>query len=207
MRRALLLVAALVACAPEEIIVASADATLGAGGTGGTSDVGGQGGAGGDPEGNPTVCGANEDCDFGEYCAKSSCGAQKGVCDKIPAACDGKLQATCGCGGITYWNDCLRRAAGSAYGKPGECKLTALACGGKDKIPCPTNTYCAKLVLFGFNCPPDVKGYCWGMPGECDMQGGGDRYKPCAPGPGECLDSCRAIKKEEPYIRTFQCPK
>ena len=67
------------------------------------------------------VCGADEFCD---YAPSAMCGAadHPGVCRKRPQACTREFVPVCGCGDVTYPNDCERRAAGVGKLHEGACK-------------------------------------------------------------------------------------
>ena len=83
------------------------------------------------------TCTSTEYCEyFGAPCSdgsstctgiSSACsyvnGGATGVCYPLPSAsdCSALTQPVCGCDGVTYKNDCERRAAGAAYAHSGEC--------------------------------------------------------------------------------------
>lgn len=65
-------------------------------------------------------------CDDGLFCemtANPICGApdQDGICVEIPNMCTRQYKPVCGCNGVTYSNDCLRRTARASKLKDGRC--------------------------------------------------------------------------------------
>jgi hypothetical protein len=92
------------------------------------------------------TCASTEYCEyFGEPCAdgSSSCrtglpgaclyvnSGATGVCHALPSesACSSFTQPICGCDGVTYKNDCARRAASAAYAHSGACSGGSVAGG------------------------------------------------------------------------------
>lgn len=143
-----------------------------------------------------TPCSKNEDCAMaGQFCQKDSCGAALGVCVAKPTLCTGDVQLECGCDGITYANDCLRKAAGvAANDSHGECLQDALACDAQN--PCPGDAYCARLFRRTFECGPG-SGRCFVLPDVACSGGMFPPFVPCVGAP-VCRTWCDAVKSEVP---------
>lgn len=184
--------AALFACAPEEITVATIPAEP----------------DGGHPNPRPPRrCSTNDDCPSDDFCDKHACGDVAGECDHRPTLCGSDGPPVCGCDGVTYFNDCLRRAFGVAVAGPGECIDTARVCNGPGAGDCPIGTFCARLLPPGAPCAPlPPPGRCWALPGECPATPSGDRWVSCGPPPKLCLDTCNAIRTNAPMTRAGACP-
>jgi hypothetical protein len=61
-------------------------------------------------------------CPPGWFCNILSCGKNaSGACEIIPSACPMIWAPVCGCDGVTYGNDCLRKAAGVPLDHTGQC--------------------------------------------------------------------------------------
>jgi hypothetical protein len=72
----------------------------------------------------PTGCGSSADCrEPNTFCQLPDgvCGGTPGTCTIKPTVCDFQFAPTCGCDGITYGNDCERRAAGVSKWDYGWC--------------------------------------------------------------------------------------
>ncbi|HEX3849595.1 MAG TPA: hypothetical protein VHW01_01440, partial [Polyangiaceae bacterium] len=54
-------------------------------------------------------CTSNADCQPTAYCDKAGCNVSIGSCRLRPLLCDLNSSPRCGCDGVTYWNDCLRK--------------------------------------------------------------------------------------------------
>jgi Kazal-type serine protease inhibitor domain len=205
----------LAACAPETIIVAygpDAGEELDAGEAGpqdagedadaraprdaSSSDAFGPSGARG--------CVNNEGCRSDEVCIPTSCSDPRGTCVR-PSLCNAEQDPVCGCDGVTYFNDCLRRQQGMGFQHDGECdEKVARPC--HPFLPCDPDTRC-KMLLFNRSCDPAnfVPGKCWKIP-DCSSRGE-PRFQSCVPGAqGErqCVTACEAIKTEEPHT-TIGC--
>jgi len=151
----------------------------------------------------PLRCSGN-DCPAGSYCEKSSCDALSGTCQFYPVDCGDAGPPECGCDGITYFDDCLRRENGIASFVPGPCwQGNAMPCGGPDGGSCPPGAVCS--LLQGRECSPDAEGSCWVIPLQCPAsEPGSDRWDSCAPGQ-ECVDTCTALKTGGPHRRAMMC--
>jgi hypothetical protein len=166
------------ACSVEDVIVAQ-------------DVVGGTGGP----------CSDSQDCSPIEYCAKTSCTAPRGRCEARPADCDDQQGTMCGCDGLNYWNDCLRRQNGVAASTSGECAAQFTPCGGFRGTPCPDGgSRCARRVFGpGDICDPGAPGVCWVLPPRCPMDDGGSLWETCGMRPPMCTGFCDAIRAERPF--------
>jgi hypothetical protein len=184
------------ACSNEEIVLATVTAS-----EGGTS-------------GEAKRCVENKDCSSTMFCSRKDCDDAGGICEPRPLVCDDAPMPICGCDGVTYWNDCLRRTVGVGPLRPGECSDTARVCskggkggGGPGGVECPSGASCARLLPpDGTNCTPNVQGTCWALPAVCPDHAGPDRWLSCDPHKMGCFSTCDAIRSGEPYTRAFACP-
>jgi hypothetical protein len=106
----------------------------------------------------------------------------------------------CGCDGITYWNDCVRRQSGALAATSGECRADAMPCDtGAD---CGVaNASCARFVPKDLPCDDAAPGVCWVAPAVCEPSADPLRWRQCgsgAPDPAPCIDTCEAILSECP---------
>ena len=145
------------------------------------------------------TCVGNQDCAPNELCSRHDCGDVTGGCAPRPPFCDADRQPTCGCDGITYWNDCLRRGASVTASTPGTCDTNAVTCDAT--TPCPTGTFCARLAMTGA-CDPSSAGACWGLPDTCPADASAT-YERC-PNP-KCSDACNAIRDQQAYAQAPTC--
>jgi len=182
-RVALVPILALVAsaCAVDEVVVATIATD------GGDAAVGG--------------CKTNDDCDVTDFCARASCGDPTGVCTARKVLCDPGFAPSCGCDGVTYWNDCLRSRSGASASTPGECTTNVAKCNEPTASACPLPSgvaSCARLLFPGAMCSPTISGRCWVLPGDCAMAGGPpDRWEQC--GTRMCQPTCDAIRSGIPH--------
>jgi hypothetical protein len=183
------LAAASVACGVQEVVVSEDDAT--------DSGVGGP-------------CFDGTDCSTVAFCAKSACDAVKGQCEARPLICDDRQAPVCGCDGVNYWNDCLRRSSGVIASTPGECTTQVATCGGFRGRPCPAQgAFCAKPSQGGGDCMHPEPGVCWVLPPSCPVEDAGAAiWASCGPPFPACLDTCSAIRTERPFHMPFHfgCP-
>lgn len=143
-------------------------------------------------------CANTSECGAGQLCEKSACGEALGHCVLRPPFCDGDSRPECGCDGVTYWNDCLRRAAGveSRQGR-GPC-VNPRAC--DPTTACPGGALCAQLV-FPNECGLTAAGACYVLPQTCVGQQP-DHFFACRDsGMTQCLDACAAIRSGQPAMR------
>jgi hypothetical protein len=150
------------------------------------------------------------DCSPVAFCAKPTCGAAEGECQPRPVLCDDQSATMCGCDGVNYWNDCLRRQNGIPASTPGECGGPYAPCGGHRGTACPTaGALCARLApgSAGY-CDPELAGVCWVLPPECPPDDGGTLWQSCGQRPSFCVDVCQAIRSETPFRLPFgpSCP-
>ncbi len=149
------------------------------------------------PMGRP--CLDNQECGGGELCDKVACDDEFGRCVRRPAFCDGDARPECGCDGVTYWNECLRRAAGvaSRSGR-GEC-VNPRTC-DETTEPCPEGAICARLI-FPNECSLPASGACYVLPDVCEGDTR-DHYFSCTDvAQSQCLDGCAAIRSGQKSVR------
>lgn len=153
-------------------------------------------------------CVQSSECDPGFFCNKVDCDEPAGKCERYPPTCADATEAiVCGCDGVTYFNDCLRRAAGIASSRPGPCGSDALECGRTGDAACPEGAACARLFGFGPEaCNPGIPGTCWILPALCPPSTSVDRWDDCVPHSGKCIDTCNAVRSERAYRRAKYCP-
>jgi hypothetical protein len=211
MKAALVIAAALActACAEETILAAHDDRPL---------DAGGDGDGDGD-EGSNEPCRDDGDCDAQHFCDKDSCDAESGRCAAVEAECSGDAPPLCGCDGITYFNDCVRRQHAVSVASRGPCRDSARTCEGVERTPCDAPAYCVRMFMpmsmMDGTCDPDAAGQCWIMPARCSPDAhDGEGHFLCGDGPGgpgggpeECLDLCNAIISGRPFVRVWDCDR
>jgi hypothetical protein len=144
-------------------------------------------------------CVTEDDCPSGFFCGKQTCDSPAGSCESFPGRCSDEMSAVCGCDGITYFNNCLRRAAGVASSQPGPCPLGSAPC--KSSVHCPPPSKCARLLGA---CSQDPVGSCWVIPATCGSSPEDDGWIACGEGSG-CLNTCNAIRSGKTY-RASTCP-
>jgi len=166
-------------------------------------------------------CVEDKECTTKEFCERVACGDVAGTCQDAPVVCEEEGRPVCGCDGVTYWNDCLRRSSGITSATPGECGYNARICrhGGKgggppgDPDACPAGTFCARLLSLPGDvppppdfCGPDAPGTCWALPVVCPDRAGPDRWLACGATQAVCTTTCDAIRSGAPYGRAKSCP-
>jgi len=162
---------------------------------------------GDDAGSTPVRCGTISDCPAGSYCEKPSCDAPSGTCTFFPSVCVTEERPECGCDGITYFDDCLRRQSGIASFTAGPCwQGNASTCGGPASTSCPEGAVCALLLGRAPGpCQPDAEGSCWVVPLQCPASmPGDDRWDSCQPGL-RCADTCTALQAGGPFLRSMTC--
>jgi hypothetical protein len=200
------------ACAEETILAAHDDRTRDAGDDSNDDDDGAADGE---------RCRSNDECDAQDFCDKDSCDAEYGTCVPTDGECAANAPPVCGCDGMTYFNDCIRRQHGASIASREPCRDSARTCGGSDRTPCDAPAYCARMStpmsMMDGVCDPAALGQCWIMPARCNSEPHeGEGHYLCHEGPGgggpgggpdECLDLCNAIISGRPFVRVWDCDR
>ncbi|HET9957596.1 MAG TPA: hypothetical protein VFQ61_24030, partial [Polyangiaceae bacterium] len=126
----------------------------------------------------PGNCESSSDCPNGWLCVKSDCAVTSGACEPPPLFCDAGREPVCGCDGVTYWNDCVRRQNLSAASTSGECRGSAQRCESASDCPA-QNAFCAQLMPPGRGCDLEQAGTCWVLPTDCDPSLDSARWMSC----------------------------
>jgi len=145
----------------------------------------------------PTRCVKSSDCGEGSYCEKGTCDAPAGTCRTPEEDCGNEEAVVCGCDGVTYFNECLRKQASIEGSTAGPCTIPN--CGGS--FPqCTSPTVCFQVVAMGQPCAPSPNasppvGTCWFLPADCPQPSATSQYwDDCAPDGARCEETCPAIK-------------
>jgi hypothetical protein len=149
------------------------------------------------------ICSSNDDCVSGAFCAKTSCGAGMGECQQRPVPCDDDSEdagsIVCGCDGVNYWNDCLRKRDGVASSTPGQCTSEFATCGGTPEKLCPAPDAFCFIEATG-ECTNTTEGICWVLPdGDCS-DAGITNWQSCD-STHDCVNLCTAIQSGTPHVR------
>jgi hypothetical protein len=158
------------------------------------------------PNASGVRCVTSEECGADAFCDHRSCHEPAGTCLPFPVSCKEEEHPVCGCDGITYFNDCLRRAAGVPGSEDEECKGEA-HCGGPNET-CPSGAVCARLQGLDRRTPCGAtRGHCWVLPATCPPPSRPDRWDECGEVPGGlgCLSTCAAIQSGRAFFRTNHC--
>lgn len=162
-------------------------------------------------------CSDVSDCGNYFFCQKDSCSAAMGACEPRPVFSDPDPAPVCGCDGVTYWNDDMRRQVGVASSVPGECSGYARRCNsGADCGVFPG--FCARILPPGSSCGPEVypppEGTCWAVPPRGEGLTDSNIFllcpDPSMQEPEHCVDSHWAITSQFRHIRisdeVTECP-
>jgi hypothetical protein len=172
-----------------------------------------------------TTSDAGSTCPTGQFCETSTCGSNEGLCQEVHAEkCqnDTTYGAQCDCDGISYFNQCLRRAASKS---PSNADFPCDSQSGPHKgcapaQECPAESACAfvitsldpRLAFFVGDASADftsacvaappaadsldkVIGNCWVLPPTCPTSTG-TKLRSCK----GCKDACSAIRAGGPLI-------
>ena len=204
------------ACGPETLVIATRDHDASTRRPVDAGDADSDGGSALDDA--AFYCSDDVPCAADALCEKATCDAPFGTCESRPTVCSAEELPVCGCDGVSYFNDCLRRANGVPSSTQGECGRGAHACGPPGGGDCPKDAYCARIDSGSRTCDPGssfTSGKCWILPAVCAAaQGSGDRFVSCAeatydptqpPTERSCVSACEAIRSEEPQVRVLRC--
>lgn len=149
-------------------------------------------------------CAAASDCHPSEFCEYASCAATLGKCRQRGPLCPPDFNPVCGCNGVTYWNDCMRKAAAQPASTPDACGEPA-TCGAGVLCPDPEAS-CAQLLPSGASCSAAPVATCWVVPKSCPgpAQTSG-AYESCG-GTPVCGSLCSAIRSGQVRRQVDFCP-
>lgn len=153
-------------------------------------------------------CSTNADCRPGSFCERE-CDEPAGACIPFPVSCAKEEERpVCGCNGVTYFNDCLRKADGVPRAQAEECSGPPYDCASANE-PCPDGAVCARLFGFGLEkgACSTTEGRCWRLPALCPTDERGDRWDECEGSEKSlrCVDTCMAIRSGKAFVRANRC--
>lgn len=141
-------------------------------------------------------------CAASQYCDAPGCGA--GVCRSRPTEVSLSFNPSCGCDGVTYWNNSQAHAGGVTVGASGACTTTAANCAALS-TPCkaPAN----KCVNERSSCSGiSTDGTCWSIPSGATCPTGAKDTRQCAlAGGGSCVTRCEAILGDRGFAADSTC--
>jgi hypothetical protein len=156
-------------------------------------------------------------CPSGQFCQTTLCGDTLGTCQPRGerSECTGPASFVCGCDGISYFNDCLRQAAGVPASTQGGCflSLTTALC-LDSACPKESGAPCALIVpppLVDLVCAPQLT-TCWILPltPPANEPTNFRRLVPLAGQPCSpdltCVDAFTAIQTGGAYEQATDCP-
>lgn len=154
--------------------------------------------ANGSEEAGPKSCKGNAECAIDELCAMNSCDASQGTCRPRPFCDDEERVPVCGCDGMIYFTDCLRRQERIVATKPlSQCRTPCTT--DRD---CPVNARCGRVFPDWQLCSDTRQGVCWRLPSECGSNTRA-RYESCNGAADRCETLCRAVASGDPYYLSF----
>jgi hypothetical protein len=139
----------------------------------------------------------DDDCAPARGCIVQDCEAGDS-CQPLPEHCSDERDPVCGCDGISYWNDCLRRQSGVPDSTWDPCHRNARSCHSDED--CGPRGSCAHLISQSDRCSEIRDGTCWVLPPICPPSQI-EEWIPCGRIDPRCLGTCEAIQSGEPHRR------